>query len=216
MHLFGVARYRRRAGGAVRQHCGALRTQIATSRVGYRLRRHGQQTLEEAVTEPVARAVLVTGTAGMGKSRVRHEFLRHVRERHGQGPLEIWTARGDAMAAGSPFALISQIVRHAAGVREDQPLEMRREKLQESVNKRVPQKRAARVTQFLGELVGARFPDDASVHLRAARQDAMLMGDQMRAAWEDYIDAESAAHPVMIVIEDLHWGDVPSVEVAAG
>jgi len=168
--------------------------------------------LEESVTEPVARAVLVTAAAGMGKSRVRHEFLRHVRERHGQGPLEIWTARGDAMAAGSPFALISQIVRHAAGVREDQPLDMRREKLRESVHKRVPQKRAARVTQFLGELVGARFPDDASVHLRAARQDAMLMGDQMRAAWEDYIDAESAAHPVMIVLEDLHWGDLPSVQ----
>ena len=38
------------------------------------------------------------------------------------------------------------------------------------------------------------------------------MGDQMRRAWEDLLAAECAVHPVLIVLEDLHWGDLPSVK----
>src|SRR5262249_44124522 len=67
-------------------------------------------------------------------------------------------------------------------------------------------------TEFLGELIGTPFPEESSVQLRAARQDAMLMGDQMRRAWEDFISSECAAQPVLIVLEDLHWGDRPSVQ----
>ncbi|HEU5076999.1 MAG TPA: serine/threonine-protein kinase, partial [Polyangiaceae bacterium] len=36
-------------------------------------------TLEECVDDPVARAVLVTGVSGVGKTRLMHEFLRNVR-----------------------------------------------------------------------------------------------------------------------------------------
>ena len=37
------------------------------------------------------------------------------------------------------------------------------------------------------------------------------MTDQTLNAWLDFIDTESAAHPVLLILEDLHWGDVPSV-----
>src|SRR5262249_55716041 len=60
--------------------------------------------------------------------------------------------------------------------------------------------------------VGTPFLDETSVQLRAARQDAMLMGDQMRRAWEDWITAECLAQPVVIVLEDLQWGDLPSIK----
>jgi len=49
------------------------------------------------------------------------------------------------------------------------------------------------------------------VELRSAKREAIVMGDQMRRAWEDFLAAESAAQPVLIVLEDLHWGDLPSV-----
>jgi tetratricopeptide (TPR) repeat protein len=39
----------------------------------------------------------------------------------------------------------------------------------------------------------------------------MLMGDQMRRAWEEFLAAECGQQPVVIVLEDLHWGDLPSV-----
>ena len=37
------------------------------------------------------------------------------------------------------------------------------------------------VEAFLGELVGATFPEEGNVQLRAARQNPVLMGDRIRA-----------------------------------
>ena len=58
-------------------------------------------TFGECVTEPVARAVLVTSPPGAGKSRLRHEFMRRL---HSQGtvadgdgndrPVQMWIGRG--------------------------------------------------------------------------------------------------------------------------
>src|SRR5262249_9684954 len=40
--------------------------------------------------------------------------------------------------------------------------------------------------------------------------------DQMRAAWEEWLAAECDAQPVLIVLEDLQWGDVPTVKFLDG
>src|SRR5262249_13152074 len=60
---------------------------------------------------------------------------------------------------------------------------------------------------------GAPFPADgeAGAALRGARRDARVMSDQMHRAWIDFLDAETAAHPVLLVLEDLHWGDFGTV-----
>src|SRR5262249_31665095 len=76
-----------------------------------------------------------------------------------------------------------------------------------------PERERTRVTEFLGELVDVPFSDDVSVQLRTARQDAMVMGDQIRRAWEDLLAAECRVHPVVFVLEDLHWGDLPSAQL---
>ncbi len=167
--------------------------------------------LDESVHEPVARTVLVTAPAGFGKSRVRYEFLRGVRASHPE--IEVWAARGDPIGVGSPFALVAQLLRNACGLRDGEPLDLRRQKLRDRVERSVAPGHALRVAQFLGEIVGARFPDDESLQLRAARQDPMLMGDQMQAAWEAFLDAETAHKPLLLLLEDLHWGDLPSVQL---
>jgi tRNA A-37 threonylcarbamoyl transferase component Bud32/tetratricopeptide (TPR) repeat protein len=170
-----------------------------------------EATFDECVDESAARVVLVTGPAGLGKTRLRREFLRRVRRRDGE--LEVLMGRADPMSAGAPFAMIAQTVTGAAGVADGEPLAARRQKLEARVSRRVPERERVRVTEFLGELVGAPFPESESLQLRAARQDPVLRGDQMRRAYEDWIRAESAHHPVVIVLEDLHWGDLPTVKV---
>ena len=42
------------------------------------------------------------------------------------------------------------------------------------------------------------------------------MGDGMRRAFEDWLAAECAAHPVLLVLEDLHWGDLGTVSFLDG
>src|SRR5512134_2990985 len=39
------------------------------------------------------------------------------------------------------------------------------------------------------------------------------MGDQIRRAWVDFVGAEAAAHPLLLVLEDAHWGDRPTVDL---
>ncbi|MBX3227303.1 MAG: protein kinase [Labilithrix sp.] len=164
----------------------------------------------ECVADDVARAVLVTAPAGVGKSRLRYELLRTLR--HRGAPHEVWTSRGDPMRAGSPFGMLSQIIRAAADAQDGEPPRVQREKIRARVARTVPQRDLVRVTQFLAETLGISMPEEDDVQLRAARHDPVLMGDQMRRAFEDWLAAETRAQPVLIVLEDLHWGDLPSVK----
>jgi tetratricopeptide (TPR) repeat protein len=150
---------------------------------------------------------LVTAPAGMGKSRLAHEIVRRIRRRDGQ--LVVWTGLVDSVHAGSPFGLLGQALRGALGLREGAPLEERRQQLRARLEGLVAAADHERVTEFLGELVGTPFPD--SLPLRVARRDAQLMADQMRRAWLDFLRAEAGARRVLLVLEDLHRGDLPTV-----
>jgi tetratricopeptide (TPR) repeat protein/predicted Ser/Thr protein kinase len=161
----------------------------------------------ECVAEPMAHIVVVTAAPGVGKSRLRHEFL----QRLDPTAVEIWIGRGSPMSVGAPFAILAQALRRVAGIVEGEPLHVRHLKLKARVQRYVGAEDATRIVEFLGELLGAPVQEGGSVQLKAARQDPQLMGDQMLRACEDFIATECAARPVVLVLEDLHWGDLPTV-----
>ncbi|WP_437729428.1 protein kinase domain-containing protein [Sorangium sp. So ce861] len=166
---------------------------------------------EECTAERLARAVLVTGPPGIGKSRLRDEALRRL---HPLKPgVEIWIGRGDVVGEGAPFGVLGSAIRNAAGAPAGAPLEQRRALLAARVARRVTGPDQRRVAEFLGEIAGVPFPDDESPPLRAARQSAQLMGEQIGRAFADFVTAEADAAPLCLVMEDLHWGDGPSVRL---
>jgi len=177
---------------------------------------HLESYLAESITESVARAVLVTGAQGVGKSRLRYEFQRRVEVR--AEPIEVWIAHGDPMSAGAPYAMIAPAVKRALGILDGEPLEIRRGKLRARVEHVArgagwDEADLQRVTEFLGELVGASFGDTGSMPLRAARREPVLLADQIRRAFEDFVAATLTETPLLIVLDDLQWGDVPSVRL---
>jgi tetratricopeptide (TPR) repeat protein len=165
----------------------------------------------ETAEEGAAQAVLVVAPPGVGKSRLAQELLRDLRGR-GEA-LSIWIARGDALRAGSPLGMLGQVLRGACGIGEGEPLSVRREKLSAQVAAWVSPGERRRVQEFLGEILGAPFPDEGSLPLRAARQDAQLMAEQVRAAFLDFVGAACEEAPVLILLEDLHWGDRTTVQL---
>ena len=167
------------------------------------------------VQESLASAVLVIGPPGSGKSRLCRELLARLTSttREPEDRVTVLTGRAGSVAAGSPYGMIADAIRRTAGIREGEPLDVRRRKLTARLGRSVDSAKLGTVTGFLGELCGTPFSESQARGLRAARDDAMLMSDTTRAAWEDWLAAECALSPVVLVLEDLHWGDAATVRL---
>jgi hypothetical protein len=166
---------------------------------------------DECAAEPIARAVLVVAPAGMGKSRLLAELVLRLAAR-ADAP-EILVERSSAIGAGSSFAGLSGVIRRAASIGAADDLDAARSKLAARVAQAVTPTDAVRLSEFLGEIAGVSFSAAPGSALEAARRDPALSGDQMRRAAEDWLAAECARRPLVLVFDDLQWGDTPSVRL---
>src|SRR5262249_15239308 len=142
------------------------------------------------------------------------EFISRCRQRHPD--VAVWVGRGDSLRAGSTLDLLAQAVRGARALHEGEPLSVRHDKLRARVARCVPPAARDRVAPFPRGPREEPLADDgaagaASAALRAARQAAQLMSEQIRRAWLDFLHAETTAHPVLLVLDALHWGDFGTV-----
>ena len=163
------------------------------------------------IEESERRVALVVAEPGMGKSRLRHEFLRRLHSRGDEA--EVLIGRGDPMRAGSSYGLLGQALRTLCGVREGVELELRQQQLSERIGQNVPPAKARLVIDFLGEMCGVPFSDAEFPHLRNARQNPRLMNESISDAFVEFLRAEAALHPVLLILEDLHWGDRQTIRV---
>jgi eukaryotic-like serine/threonine-protein kinase len=172
----------------------------------------GLQT--DSALEGQASTVLVLGPAGIGKSRLLQEFMTWVKGR--PEPVLLLFGAGDSLAAGAPFALLGRAVRRLAGIGETDSAEDRKRKLAECVGRRLPEDARAGVTAFIGEIAGVSFPESDHESLRAARQNPVLMADATRRAFEQWMRAECESGAVLVVLEDMQWGDAGTVGLLDG
>ncbi|MCC6901048.1 MAG: protein kinase [Polyangiaceae bacterium] len=192
----------------VRRLLGRPTTMVGRERELFML----EELVDECLHEPVPRAALVIAPAGVGKSRLRYELLARLRARHPAA--EVLFGRAEGVSAGSPFALLRGALRTSAGLCDGEGIDQSRAKLTARVAKHpLAGSDVERTTVFLGELADVSFPDGAHPSLLAMRQNPTLLGDAMRGAFLDFMAGECAAHPVVVVLEDLHWGDLPSVNL---
>jgi tetratricopeptide (TPR) repeat protein len=164
---------------------------------------------QEVCESSAARVLVLSAPAGGGKSRVRHEACQRIR-REGK-PFAFLLGRGDPMRDSAPFAMLGPAILEFAGIAGDEPAPVQHERLAAGVARLLPGDRARQTAAFLGEIANLSFPDDELPALRAARKDAHLMSDQRQMAWLEWLEAECAREPVLLVLEDLHWADAPSV-----
>jgi serine/threonine protein kinase/tetratricopeptide (TPR) repeat protein len=162
------------------------------------------------VEENTPRTAVVLAPPGLGKSRLRHELLRRIGERYPE--CVRFVGYGDPLSAGSPYVLIGDALRRHAGIRVGDAADRGRA-LVSDLCRRVPAPSRQHVSEFLGELAGVPFPDDSSPPLRAARDDRRLMSEQITLSFHEFLSAECAANPVLLVLEDLQWGDALTVKL---
>ncbi len=148
---------------------------------------------------------IVVGSPGIGKTRLRHEFLRRLKSRGIEGTLLLGHAT--TIGAGQPYSLIADAIRRLCGLRGGEPLSFQRDRLRERIAERLAVEDAERVSSFLGEMCGIPFPSEDRPQLRMARNDPRQMARQIAQALGDFLKAECAEHPVLLIVENLQWSD---------
>jgi hypothetical protein len=167
-----------------------------------------ERTLAECIEDSVARVVLVLGAPGQGKSRLRHELTAEVRA---HGDARVLTARADPVGAGSALLLVRQLVRAAIGLHRGAPAGDQYARLCGYLTALCPGSDTGTLAEFLGELIDAPSQARPSPELRAARNDPQIMSVWLKRSFGQWLKAECERTPLLIVLEDLHWGDAASV-----
>jgi tetratricopeptide (TPR) repeat protein len=177
--------------------------------------------IQGVIKEGTARAMLIEGPPGIGKSCLRDEAERLFVDLAGttEETAFVLVGRAESHRKVSALSLLASALltfakdRSALGAKLDPnaPLEERRRAVEQLVEDAFDDPDAAmECAPFLGELLGVRMPD--SVALKAARGDPRLMSDRLRLAISDYLAALSQRGAIALMLEDLQWSDRESLE----
>jgi hypothetical protein len=181
--------------------------------------------LAGCIEESSARAVLVVAPSGLGKSRLRHEFMRIVGEgryRDGENdddapPPAVLLARAEPSHKGAPYALFGQALRRFLGLPDHRAAAADWPALRARVAERLgnaSEEDATRVAECLGEILSLPQPESPHPILRGARTEPRRLAELVSAGLCDYLLAECLRQPLLIILEDLQWADTPSLRLS--
>lgn len=157
----------------------------------------------EAATGGLGQAVMVTGEAGVGKSRL----LQRLRETMGSEPPTWLEARCSPYHANTAFHPIIDLILHGIRADADDSALVRLDKLERAVADAGLQCDA--LLPVLADLLSL----PVAGHERDLPRSAQAWRRSTLEGLLSWIVALSARRPVVLVIEDLHWVDPSTLEL---
>jgi class 3 adenylate cyclase/tetratricopeptide (TPR) repeat protein len=149
-----------------------------------------ENTFRRAVRDRRAHLVTIFGEAGIGKSRLAEEFLESL-----EGATVL---KGRCLPYGESVTYwpLAEMVKSAAGIADDDPLDVAIEKLRECCP-------AEDVADLLGLASGVL----EAVHGERSQQEISWAGRE----WAE-LTARST-QPLVLVFEDIHWAEEPMLQL---
>jgi class 3 adenylate cyclase/tetratricopeptide (TPR) repeat protein len=148
-----------------------------------------ENTYARAVRDKRAHLFTIFGDPGVGKSRLAREFI------DGLESATILFGRALPYGEGVTYSALADMVKVAAGIADDDPLDEAIEKLRDCCP-----------DEAVADLMGL-----ASGVLQAVQAEH----NQQEIAWAARAWAEKLAEPqpLVLVFEDIHWGEEPLLEL---
>jgi class 3 adenylate cyclase/tetratricopeptide (TPR) repeat protein len=156
-----------------------------------------KELFHAAAERKVPRLVMVSGPAGVGKSRLGWEFEKYV-----DGIVEdVWWHRGRCLSYGEGVAFwaLAEMVRQRLGIAEEDPPDAAAASLADGLGQFVsdPDERPY-IGVRLGRLLGVAFAGD----------DGEPLGrEELFAGWRLFFERLAAVQPVVMLVEDAQYAD---------
>ena len=148
-----------------------------------------ENTLERTIRDRRPHVFTVYGEPGVGKSRLIQEFLAGV-----EGTT-ILTGRALPYGEGVTYWPLAEMVKSAAGITDDDPMETAKQKLIECCG-----------DEAIAELLGL-----ASGVMEAV--DGQRGAPEIAWAAREFADELADVQPLIMVFEDIHWAEEPLLEL---
>jgi predicted ATPase/class 3 adenylate cyclase len=158
-------------------------------------------------------ALLITGEAGMGKSRLVHEFIQTCRSRHAEIRWALCQTDEIVREPLNPFRYWLEHFFDQSHVQPEARNKRNFNRLIDDLIEKISSHdrdladELDRVRSFLGALVGLHWPDSLYEQL-----DPQGRYENTLIALADLVQALSLLEPLALFIEDIHWLDTVSRE----
>ncbi|HEX7972907.1 MAG TPA: tetratricopeptide repeat protein, partial [Anaerolineales bacterium] len=166
-----------------------------------------RQRLAALANRKQGQFVLVTGEAGIGKSRLTAEFKASL----GEYPIRVLEGQSLAYRRSIAFWIFMDLLYNFLGVNPNTPQPQIRERLTQSSYQTLGNQ-AGEVIPYLEHLLSLPY-SNAEAAERLRYLDAGQLRQQIFLAVRDLLVDEAQRRPILLILEDLHWADDASLEL---
>ena len=175
-----------------------------------------QVELDTALEDRTSNVVLIHGAPGVGKSHLLREMYRMIRSRDTLATVLL--GRAEPLQRSSNFSLLLSMIRNLLNMEPGYnsvvapTLKRQRYSLRRHIRDALMDDAAV---EECAELIGTllRLENQDTIPAQTTEDDAQVIADRMRIAWQDYFIGLCRQQPLIMLLEDLQWADQASLAI---
>ncbi|MCJ7701904.1 MAG: tetratricopeptide repeat protein [Anaerolineales bacterium] len=151
--------------------------------------------------------ILIRGEAGIGKSRLAAELIANM----GTHSTTVLQGRSLTYRRSVPYWMFQDVLRNYLGVATNTPEAQVWEKLSQKVETTLG-KDAPDLLPYLAHILSLK-PINPGEAERIALLEANQLRQQIFISVRNWLEQEARKHPLLLILDDLHWADEVSLEL---